>query len=200
VIDSSDIVFLCLRPGLAAEVLQGLVFRPDQRVVSVMAGVSLVQLRELCAPATNITLTIPLGFLEQGGCPLPACPKADVLAALFAPENPVLEVPDEAAFTMHFAVCAFVPGMLDMMATAADWLAAQTQDRDQAARYTRQLLAGFLSTLPEGGAEVLPAERDALATTGTLSLQMTDGLRAAGAHKALRDTLDAIGSRLAGAS
>ncbi len=198
VLDASDIVFLCVRPHLAAEVLAPLRFRRDHRIVSVMAGVPLDSLARACAPATDITLTIPLGYLEQGGCPLPACPKADVLEALFAPENPVLEVADEAAFNMHFAVCAFVPGVLDLMATAADWLADHTKDPDQAARYTRQLLAGFLAALPDEGAAVLPTERDALATAGTLSLQMTDGLRAGAVHDALTATLTGIGDRLKG--
>ncbi len=38
VLDSAEIVFLCLRPQIARAVLSGLTFRPEQRVVSVMAG------------------------------------------------------------------------------------------------------------------------------------------------------------------
>lgn len=196
VVDSSEIVFLCVRPHLAADVVAPLNFRADQKVISVMAGVSLGQLQDFCSPAADITMTIPLGYLEQGGCPLPACPKADVLESLFAPENPVLEVPDETALNMHFAVCAFVPGVLDLMTTAATWLGQKTGDANQAATYTRLLLSGFLGTLPDGGAEVLPVERDALATEGTLSLQMTDGLSAAHVHEALKEVLEAIGNRL----
>lgn len=200
VLDASDIVFLCLRPHVADAVLAQLRFRKDQQIVSVMAGVPLARLQKECAPATDITLTIPLGYLEQGGCPLPACPRAASLAALFEPENTVIEVPDETAFNMHFAVCAFVPGVLDLIATASEWLAEQTGDADQAARYTKALLTGFLTQLPDGGAETVARERDALATEGTLSLQMTQGLREAGTHDALLATLSAIGDRLEGDS
>ena len=196
VVDASDIVFLCLRPHVAAQVVSQLVFRSDQKIVSVMAGVSLAQLSTLCAPARDISITIPLGYLEKGGCPLATSPDANVLKSLFEPENPVFEVPDEAALNMHFAVCAFVPGLLDLMVTASGWLSDQTGDADQAARYTRQLVTGFLAALPDGGADLLPAERDALATKGTLSLQMTEGLHTGGAHSALRDTLQTIGDRL----
>lgn len=198
VVDASDIVFLCVRPHLAADVLQELRFRSDQQIVSVMAGISLDALGAACAPAQNITMTIPLGYLEKGGCPLPACPDATVLRPLFEPDNPVLAVPDEGAFNMHFAVCAFVPGVLDLMTTSASWLAGKTGDPDQAARYTRQLLAGFLAALPDEGAALLPAERDALATQGTLSAQMTDGLRNGGVHETLMQTLESIADRLAG--
>lgn len=200
VLDASDIVFLCVRPHLAMDVLETLSFRADHQIVSVMAGISLTALAAACAPASDISMTIPLGYLEQGGCPLPACPSGDVLKPLFAPDNPVFSVPDEAALNMHFAVCAFVPGVLDLMATSAAWLGSQTGDDDQAARYTRQLLAGFLAALPDEGAALLPAERDALATQGTLSAQMTAGLRDGGAHDALTRTLNDIADQLKGAT
>ncbi|MEO9574449.1 MAG: NAD(P)-binding domain-containing protein [Tateyamaria sp.] len=200
VLDRSDIVFLCLRPHVAQDVIAALSFRADHQLVSVMAGLSLATLAEMCAPACEITMTIPLGYLEQGGCSLPACPDAAILTALFAPENPVIPVPDEAAFNMHFAVCAMAPGLLDLMDTGGRWLAEQTGDADNAMRYTSKLVTGFLAALPDGDAGQLGQERDALATEGTISLQMTQGLRDGGAHSTLRDTLSAIGDRLGGAT
>lgn len=196
VLDGSDTVLLCLRPQHAEAALAPLAFRADHAIVSVMAGVSLATLARLCGPATELCRTIPLGYLEQGGCPLAACGDTTRLAALFAPENPVIAVRDEPALNAHFAICAMVPGLLDLMATGADWLGARTGDRDAADAYTAQLVAGFLSTLPAARPGRLARERDALATPGTLSLQMVDGLRTGGATRALRTTLDAIGDRL----
>ncbi len=196
VIDRSDIVFLCLRPHPATEVLAPLGFRANQQIVSVMAGVSRADLTQLCSPATDITQTIPLGFLETGGCPLPALGNDRLLAQLFSPENPVVPVTGEAALNDHFAICAMVPGLLDLMATGAEWLGRRTGDTDGAEFYATQLLAGFLSSMDKSGAGRLAAERDALATEGTLSLQMTRALRDGGAHDALRDALSAIGARL----
>ncbi|MDK3018328.1 NAD(P)-binding domain-containing protein [Pseudodonghicola flavimaris] len=197
VIDRSDIVFLCLRPHLAQEVLSGLSFRAGQQIVSVMAGPSLAQLQTLCAPATDFTMTIPLGFLEQGGCPLPAYPDSDLLDRLFAPENPVFQVPDETALNMHFAICAMVPGLLDLMQTGAAWLAEQTGNPKQAEFYTTQLFSGFLAAM-ERAPGALSQKRDGLATEGTISLQMTDALEAGGVHRVLTDALSAIGARLNG--
>lgn len=196
VIDASDIVFLCLRPHVAEDVLTPLTFRSDQQIVSVMAAVSKTQLAALCAPASDFVQTIPLGFLQTGGCPLAAYGNDRLLAKLFEPENPVVKVADEAALNAHFAICAMVPGLLDLMATGAEWLAEQTGDKDGAEFYTTQLVSGFLSTMTKGTAGQLAQERDALATKGTLSLQMTDTLQSEGAHEALRAALTAIGKRL----
>lgn len=195
VLAASDIVLLCLRPHQVAA-LEPLAFRADHKVVSVMAGVPEAALQALCAPAAQFVQTIPLGFLEAGGCPLPAYGDSALLAALFAPENPVVPVASEAALNAHFAICAMVPGLLDLMDTGAHWLAGQTGDADAAAFYTQQLVAGFLAHMDKGAGH-LAAERDALATDGTLSLQMTEGLRAGGTHQTLSATLEAIAQRLA---
>ncbi|NOD47114.1 MULTISPECIES: NAD(P)-binding domain-containing protein [unclassified Ruegeria] len=196
VLDASDIVFLCLRPHIAAEVLTPLTFRADQQIVSVMAAVSAEQLARLCAPAADFVQTIPLGFLETGGCPMAAFGNDRLLADLFEPENPVVKVADESALNAHFAICAMVPGILDLMATGAKWLGDVTGEADKAEFYTTQLMSGFLATMEKGNAGRLAQERDALATEGTLSLQMTETLKDQGAHDALHSALSAIGKRL----
>ncbi len=196
VVDFAEIVVLCLRPNRASEVLGPLTFRKDQQVVSVMADVSKNQLAEMCTPVSDFVQTIPLGFLQAGGCPLAAYGNDRLLAALFEPENPVVKVTDEAALNAHFAICALVPGLLDLMATSAGWLAEKTGDADRSEFYTTQLVAGFLATMEKGGAGQLAQERDALATEGTLSLQMTDTLRSGQVHEVLRSALTAIEKRL----
>lgn len=196
VIDTSDIVFLCLRPHVAVEVLTPLRFRGEQKIVSVMAGVSAEQLASLCAPAADFVQTIPLGFLQTGGCPMAAYGNNRLLADLFEPENPVVKVKTEAALNAHFAICAMVPGMLDLMTSGAKWLTDETGDADGAEFYVAQLMSGFLAAMEKGGAGRLAEERDALATEGTLSLQMTQTLQRGGAHDALNDALTSIGKRL----
>lgn len=196
VIDRSEVVLLCLRPAVAGPVLEPLRFRADQQVISVMAGIGSDRLAALCAPVTRIVRTIPLGFLEQGGCPLAGHGATDLLADLFAPENPVIEVPGEAALNAHFAICAMVPGLLDLIGSGAEWLGRQTGDADAAEFYASQLMAGFLASLPRDTTGHLATARDALATDGTLSLQMTRSLRDRGAHAALQTALAEIENRL----
>ena len=196
VVDASDIVFLCVRPHLAEDILTALNFRQDQQIISVMAGVALERLQALCAPAADFSLTIPFGFLEAGGCPLPAYPSKNLLEHLFSPENPVIELASESALNQHFAICTLLPGLLDLMSTGAGWLGDATGDQDAAALYTTQLFRGFLAALPPSDAGQLSRERDALATGGTISLQMTTALRDGGCHDTLKQALDAINARL----
>lgn len=48
---SSDIIFLCLRAGVARDVLSKLTFHAEQTAISVMAGVPLAELKNRCEPA-----------------------------------------------------------------------------------------------------------------------------------------------------
>jgi len=195
VVDACDTVFLCLRPHLAESVVPGLRFRPGQRIVSVMAGVTAADLARWCAPATDISIMIPLGFLEEGGCPLAVYPTGAAIAPLFGNKNPIFAVASEAALNSHFAICALVPGMLAMLETGADWLAAKGGSPDGAALYTTQLVAGFLTAMGKQSG-TLKAEKEALATPGTLSLTMVEGLVGAGVNQALTGALDTIDTRL----
>lgn len=195
VVDAVDVVALCLRPQVARDTLTPLTFRADQQVISVMAAVPLADLCALCSPvpATSFVQTIPFEYLDKGGCPLPAFGSHALLAELFEPDNTVIPVASEPALNAHFAACTVLPAVLDLMATGADWLGEQTGDRSAAQTYLRYLITGYLHA--RGGD--LADERDALATEGTLSLQMTSALRVAGTHRALTQALGAIANRLA---
>ncbi|TDK45042.1 pyrroline-5-carboxylate reductase [Antarcticimicrobium luteum] len=195
VLDRSEILFLCLPPPDAAAVLSGLVFRPDHRIVSLVADLPLAALRGLCAPTRDITRTLPLGFVELGGCPLPACPDADLLERLFAPENPVMAVRDERAFNRYLALCAMVPAVFGLMATGADWLAAETGDSGGADRFIARLVQCAL-TASVGDPAGLTAGRDALATGDAIGRQMIAALRQGGVHPTLRQALEGIAAHL----
>ncbi|KMW60166.1 Pyrroline-5-carboxylate reductase [Candidatus Rhodobacter oscarellae] len=192
VLEASEVVVLSVRPHQVDEAMQGLQWRADHRVISAMAATPRARLEALCAPATSFVQTIPLAFLEQGGCPLPAYGDDALLAELFAPENPVIKVASEEALNAHFAICAMVPGLLDLMSTGAGWLGDQTGDAAGAEAYTSGLMAGFMGALSGTLAEA----RDALATEGTLSLHMTRTLHQGGAHGALTKAMNDIGERL----
>lgn len=196
VVDGSDVVFLCLRPHVWQDVVPGLSFRADQQVVSAMAGVSVADLGKACAPVSNISMTIPLGFLENGGCPLPVFPDGGPLAELMGPENLVLPVASEHALNQHFAASAMLSAVLGVMEEGADWLAGVTGDKASAEIYVNALITGFLRDVPKDGQARLAEFKWGLATEGTLNLQMVEGLRDAGAFAAVRDTLAAIGKRM----
>ena len=176
VVDASEVVFLCLRPAVWAEVVEPLTFKADQKIVSVMAGVPLAELAAACAPASEISATLPYGFLENGGCPLPVAGDPAVMQALFGATNIVIPQRDEQALSYHFSASSLASGVLGLMEESTNWLAEKLDDPEEAEIFVSNVIFGILRELDKSKAGVLKAEREALASPSTLNLQMYEAL------------------------
>lgn len=192
VVKVSDTVVVCLRPTVWSSVVPSLSFRAGQEVVSVMAGVPIEALAEACAPATSLSITIPLGFVEHGGCPLPVLGDPAAVTALFGDENPIVPVADSAALTAHFAASTVISAVLTTMQAGIDWLAARTGEADAAEVYISNLLAGYLRELEKDGAGCLDRNLQGLASPNSLNRRMLEAMHAADLPDAVSDALTRI--------
>lgn len=195
VLDASEIVFLCLRPSLAVEALGELTFQPDQQVISVMAELAEAQLRDICAPATDITRTIPFGFVEQGGCPLPVWGDTSLISALFGPDNIILPMAQEDGLNAILSASAVMATTLDLIQTVADWTRSKIDDPAVAETYVKTLISGYLHTMPQTSGAVAQ-DRDALTLPGSLNRYVMEQMRLAGTHDALNTSLEDVYKRL----
>ncbi len=190
VVAGSDVVVLCLLADVAREVLPALPFRADQSVVSVMADAPLDTLRNWCAPATDISITIPLPAIARGGTHLPVYPDAAAVAQLFGARNRVATVRDETALNAHFAATALCSSTLAQMRTARNWLAGITGDADAAESFVVSVLQGCMRDAGDGIDNALAA----LATEGGLNATLRAHMAAS--EDMLRDGLDGFRPRL----
>ncbi|MEO0774889.1 MAG: NAD(P)-binding domain-containing protein [Pseudomonadota bacterium] len=185
----ADTVFLCLRPAIWKEVCGALPWRDDLEVVSVMAGVPTAELQSVCAPAEEISVTIPFASMEHGNTPLPVLGDATALTRYFGAKNPILPVADEGMFLKHYAACTCVVGAMGLLATGGKWLSEETGQPDT---YLGPLTAAFLADLHADGAVDLGTEVARLASPKTLSLMMMEGLAETGAFDQLPEILNKI--------
>ncbi len=192
VVEGADIVILCLLARVADEALTGLPFRAGQSVISVMVDVGLAKLQKLCAPATDIAITIPLPPIAVGGCPLPVYPASRALEQLFGAKNRVFTVRDEVALNAHFGATALCSPFLEQVLTTAAWLTEFTADADQSQAYVRDVLRGYLPTDGEKGH--LGAALQSLSTEGGLNATLRAAMT--GANTELRAGLDGFRGRL----
>lgn len=192
VVEQADIVFLCLLARVAADVLPTLPFRAGQSIISVMVDVSLTRLQALCAPATDIAITIPLPPIATGGCPLPVYPASAALKELYGARNMVFTVRDEQALNAHFGATALCSPLLEQILTTATWLAGHTGDQHQAEAYVAAVIRGYLpETLAPGQ---LAGALQSLSTEGGLNATLRAAMSPANAD--LRRGLDGFRKRL----
>ena len=189
----ADTVILCLLADVARDVIPQFNFRAETKIVSVMVDYPLAELRTSCAPASEIAITIPLPFIETGGCPLPVYPnnQVDLVAALFGDDNTIISVQSENGLNAHFAATALCSTTLAQVQAAAGWLAKHSGDEKAAEAYIAALLAAQFSTLPSGG---VARALDGLSTEGGLNSTLRSHMSASEAM--LVDGLEAFEDRL----
>lgn len=192
VVAEVDVVILCLLARVADSALAGLPWRAGQAVISVMVDMGLARLQRLCAPATDIAITIPLPPISTGGCPLPVYPASPALDALYGAKNRVFTVRDEVALNAHFGATALCSPFLEQVLTTAAWLAESTGDPEQSQAYVRDVLRGYLPAQGEAGH--LGAALQSLSTEGGLNATLRAAMK--GANTDLRAGLDGFRGRL----
>lgn len=196
IVEQSDVVFLCLMAGVAREILPTLTFKPNQTVISAMVDVPLEDLQGLCAPATDIAITIPLPSISTAGCPLPVYPANAVLEELYGENNTILPQPSEEALNAHFIASAMLSVVFDQYQQAADWLVKYTGDEKSATAYFVGLFAGQLASFSDETDLKFADVLQSLSTEGGLNATLRQHMRDAGAVEALGEGLKALGPRM----
>ncbi|WP_222272216.1 NAD(P)-binding domain-containing protein [Modestobacter marinus] len=195
VVDASDVVIICLLPADAADVLPGLDFRADQAVVSAVAGLPVVELAELVAPAADVARSIPLPAVATRESRTPVHPATSAVTELFDRLGGSLVVDDETAYESVSAASATVAAHFHHLGTIADWLVDRGIPGAEARRYVADTFAALSDELSSPEPD-FAAMAQAHTTPGGLNEQFARGLDEAGVHDAVRAGLDAVLARI----
>lgn len=196
VVDGSDWVVLAVTPRLAREVVGALRFRAEQRILSLMAVLTLSEVAALTAPATKVCRAVPLPPVARGVGPIALCPPDPEVEALLDRVGSVVAVDDEARLSDLAAVTALMAPFYALLARTQAWLTGRGSDGEVASRYVAALFHGLSLDAAEAGArdlETLVAESQ---TPGGLNEQALARLRKAGWYDEIDRVLDTILARL----
>lgn len=194
VVDESDVVVVCLLPGNAAEVLSGLRFRPDQAVVSAVAGLDIARLLEVVAPASEVARSIPLPAVATRESVTPVHPSGPAVEELFGRLGGSMVVEDELAFESIAAASATVAAYFGYLGAIAGWLGSRGIPEDGARRYVAATFAALAGELGAPDPD-FTALANAHATPGGLNEQFARDLAKAGVYDAVTAGLDAVLAR-----
>ncbi len=209
VLDQAATIVLCVRPQIAASVLEALTFSAEHRVLSVIATLGLERLQPLIAPASAIARAVPMPFAAQRRGPLAVYPAPDWVTALLAPLGDVIAAPSAAAFDRFCGITATMAAFFRVLGGMSNWLIAGGVPAPLAARYVVGQIQA-LCAVPGDGAAPLddgPQDRDAIdfarlaerfATRGGINQQVVEQLQAAGGFDLLPAALDAVLLRIEG--
>lgn len=181
-------VLLCLRVQDAGPELGRLVFRPDQRVISVMPSPTEAQLADLIGPVAEICRGVPAVAVADRTGFTPVHPGGSVAHALFDELGTSMVLDDEGLLNATSVASATVAAWFDTLQTIADWLADTGVAAAQAQRLIGAVFAGAAADLRASSDFGALARQHA--TPGGQNERLALGLRRAGVLGAMTHELD----------
>jgi pyrroline-5-carboxylate reductase len=198
VVKRADAVLLCVRPQDAPAALSDLAFRPQQAVISVIAGVPLDALRRLVRPAEVLVRAIPLPAVARRAGLTAIHPPQEVARAMFDPLGGVIAVDDERALDALSASTATIAAHLAYLDTISRWLAGRGIPQTEATRYIAAVFGGLSGTLRGSQPDEFSTVVDEYATAGGINEQFLMALRRAGIFDIVDRALNDVAHRLEG--
>lgn len=196
VLDGSDMVMLAVRPQVAHQVIPSLRFRPDHRVVSLIATISLQEISTLVAPAHRLTKALPMPMIAlRQGATIISPPDKDI-ATFFGKLGKAIEVEDAREFDALSVVTATYASYFKYLDTVHSWLRSQGVDEIKGRDYIASLfkaLANAPDTAPE--ADFMHLSQD-YATRGGINEQILRELTDAGLFDIFAQSLDRVHKRI----
>lgn len=184
VIDQSDVVFLGLLPDVAEKTLPSLTFRPNQKVISFIAGIGLDKISKMVAPASAVALMLPYPNIVEPGSVIPMLGDKALISKLFAPQHQIVLLNDEQEMAAILCAQAVLSSVALLLKTAADWLENAGVDRARGEPFLRGLVA---SNLKETETRTLLS---ALNTEGGFNQRLREHMERSGMEGALLKGLD----------
>lgn len=196
VVDASDIIVLSVRPPQLAPLLDGLVFRDSQVILSAIAGKTIAELREAGGLPENIVRFLPSSFIEFSEPFWPAYPANERVEKLLGACGKVIIFETEEQFDAALlASCSncWIYAVLDEM---TEWFVsrglAEETARELVVRNTLGAAANILAN-PEIAISTINNE---IASEGTFSLAGLEMILDAGAFAPWAHALDGLARKL----
>jgi pyrroline-5-carboxylate reductase len=145
VAESSDLVFLAMRPTQVEAALEGVSFHAGQIVVSFVTGLSLQEVAVL-APHSSVCRVLPLPTIEYGRGPIICYSTQQVVTDLFSQLGDVIAVDTEDELQALGCVSGFMSTYFELQQSLARWLEDQGVSRPNASVYVRSMLSGLANT------------------------------------------------------
>ncbi|MEJ2020348.1 MAG: NAD(P)-binding domain-containing protein [Maritimibacter sp.] len=172
VVARSEVIFL------------GLPFRPDQKVISFMAGASLDEVATMISPASAAAIMMPFPAIARGGSAIMMLGDEALVASLFGARNQIFALASAADLEAYLCAQAVLSPVARMIDDAAGWLAGRVTDASKGEAFLRTLVASSLTD--SHTADLI----EALNTPGGYNQRLRLMLEQSGMRDALRDGLD----------
>jgi pyrroline-5-carboxylate reductase len=196
VIDGSEIIFLALHPQIAPAILPQLLFRQDQRIVSLIAATPIALIRKLTGTVQHVFRAVPLPSVARHVGPIVLYPDNARIGDIFNKIGKLFVVASEKHLSLLAAVTALISPFFALMEETAGWAAAAGIEKQTANDYTASMFHALATRALDMQTSCFAELAQEAATPGGLNEQALGVIRQNGGFKAFRAALDSVAVRL----
>ena len=196
IIDKSNWVFLAVTPKVGEKILPKLNFRSNQKIISFISTINLVQLKKIVKKRTKIVRAIPLPPISLGKGPVPICPPDNQVKSFFNKIGTTVEIRSERASKNFWATSGMMAPFYEILKVLSDWLVKKGIKRSEAQKYITSLFVALSEDSVVNSKKHLKYLVSDSQTPGGLNEQSVRELKKSGFYKSLEKSLNSIHKRL----
>lgn len=190
VVDRSDIVFVAVRPAVAVEVLQALVFRKEQIVVSLVPLLKEADLLAAVAPVTQVARAVPTPAVMTHTGPVLVYHANDTVTQLFSYLGQPVPVSDEQQLHALWTLTGLITPFYDLLYELSSWTVAKGVDAGTANQYIAGLFQSLCFAAQQDSAVSFKELAQHAETPNGMNEQAGREIREKGVHHAYRIASD----------
>jgi len=194
--DKCNWIFLAVTPEVGEQIIPKLKFKSNQKIISFISTIKLVQLKKFINKKVKIVRAIPLPPISIGKGPVPIYPPDKQVKSFFDKIGTTIEIKSEKSSNNFWSMSGMMAPFYEMLKVQADWLVKKGIKRDKAQKYITTLfiaLSEDSAIKSKKHLKYLVAESQ---TPGGLNAQGVKELRKSGYYKSLEKSLNSILNRL----
>jgi len=196
IVDKCNWIFLAVTPKVGKKILPKLKFRSNQKVISFIATINLVQLKKTLGNKIKIVRAIPLPPISLKKGPVPICPPDKQVKGFFDKIGTTIEIKNERLSKNFWATSAMMAPFYEILKVLSDWLVKRGIKRNEAQKYITSLFVALSVDSVNNSIKHLKHLVADSQTPGGLNEQAVKGLRRAKVYKSLEKSLNTVLKRL----
>tara|TARA_Y100000590_G_scaffold7054_1_gene9045 strand:+ start:3370 stop:4140 length:771 start_codon:yes stop_codon:yes gene_type:complete len=196
IIDKCNWIFLAVTPKIGKKILPRLNFRPNQKIISFIATINLIQLKKIIKKKVKIVRAIPLPFISLRKGPVPIYPRDKSVKFFFNKIGTTIEVKSEKLSNNFWATSGMMAPFYEILKVLSDWLNKKGIHRSEAQKYVTSLFVALSEDAVNNSKKHLKYLVAESQTPGGLNEQAVKQLRRSGFYKSLEKSLISILKRL----
>ena len=196
IVNSCNWVFLAVTPKVGKKIIPSLKFRSNQKVISFIATINLVQLKKVIGKKVKIVRAIPLPPISLRKGPVPICPPDKQIKSFFNKLGTTIEIKNEKSSKNFWATSGMMAPFYELLKVLSDWLVKRGIKRNEAQKYITSLFVALSEDSVINSKKHLKYLVSESQTPGGLNEQGVKELRKSGFYKSLEKSLNSILKRL----